>query len=622
MERNADGMLVLDLEGTIRFANPAAAALLGARADELRGVTFGLPLRDSAGELDIPASDGSNTVVGLRTAEIAWDAEPAVLATLRDVTDRHRAEQALREANRTLQAVISAAPVAILRVDPDGSVLAWNPAAQAMLGWSELEVLGRPCPVTLPAVVPSGGEDVYLTRRDGSRIAVALSVASVTDERGGLESVVVVASDVTERRQREEEVRSLASHDQLTGLHNRRAFEEALARAAEGIGEAPDASAGGAELLVDLDRFKAVNDTAGHLAGDQMLIAVGRAITQVVRPGELVARFGGDEFAVLLTRSDAGGARVAAERIRRRIAAVSLTVAGRRHTTTATVGGAIIDGSLDAAEVLAVADVALHAAKEVSRDSVLIQEEAAGKALELAQTARRAHAVRGALDAGLFVVEHQSLVALGTGRPVAHEALIRLPERDLLSLPGEFLPLADSMGLMGEIDRWMTDLAITALADPDRPPLWINLARTSLGHPAILEAVAAAPRDQIAGRLGFEIPEEARSTDLARAADWVAEIHGLGCRFALDDFGTQSTTFSLLREFPVDLVKIDRRYVRRLAEDPIDQQMVRAIVDVCHSLEMSVAIEGVEDEATRRAAATLGVDFGQGFLWSAAKEGE
>jgi diguanylate cyclase (GGDEF)-like protein/PAS domain S-box-containing protein len=626
VERNGDGMLVLDPGGTVLYANPAAADLLGEPADALRGTLFGLPPGQTEGdELDLRALHGpgqADRVVSLRTVRITWDGEEAVLATLHDVTDRTAAEQALREAHRTLAAVISAAPVAIIRLDSSGRVSSWNPAAEQIFGWTEAEVLGEssPVPITGPehGVDPQPAEDLEVRRRDGSTIAVALSLARVCDDSGRLESVVGVATDVTERRLREQQVAHLASCDQLTGLLNRRSFEEALGRQVSRVqsGDHAEPALEGALLLIDLDKFKAVNDTAGHLAGDQMLIGVGRAISQVVRPGEVVARFGGDEFAVLVARTDADGARAAAERIRRQIAALELTIGGHRHQTTATVGGAVIDGSLDAAEVLAVADVALHTAKEISRDSVLIQEEAAGKAIELAQTARRAQSVRRALDAGLFVIEHQPLVSLTTGEPQSYEALIRLPEHETLNLPATFLPLADSMGLMWEIDRWMTELAVQALSDPGHPPVWVNLWRSSLGHPAILDVVRGAGRTTIEGRLGFEVPEQARAHDLVRAEGWMADLRGLGARFALDDFGTHSTTFSLLREFPIDLVKIDRQYVLRLAEDPIDQQMVRAIVDFCHGLGMTVAVEGVEDEATWKTAQRLGVDLGQGFLWS------
>ena len=626
VERNGDGMLVLDPVGTVLYANPSAAGLLGEPAETLRGTAFGLPLAsDAGGELDLPGSGTrADRVVSLRTVHITWEGAAAVLATLHDVTDRTAAEQALREAHRTLAAVISAAPVAIVRLDPSGRVRSWNPAAEVMFGWTEAEVLGEPSPVPIVAAAHQDGEsppseDQQIRRRDGTMVAVALSVARVSGDTGELEAVVGVATDVTERRLREEQVAHLASRDQLTGLLNRRSFEEARARQVARMqsGDPTAPAPEGALLLIDLDKFKSVNDTAGHLAGDQMLIGVARAISQVVRPGEVVARFGGDEFAVLVARTGADGARAAAERIRGQIAALELAIGGHRHQTTATVGGAVIDGTLDGAEVLAVADVALHTAKEVSRDSVLIQEQAAGKAIELAQIARRAQAVRRALDSGLFVIEHQPLVQLGTGVPASYEALIRLPERDQLNLPATFLPLADSMGLMWEIDRWMTELAVAALGDPGHAPVWVNLWRSSLGHPAILDVVRAAPRATIAGRLGFEVPEEARAHDLVRAEGWMEELRELGARFALDDFGTQSTTFSLLREFPIDLVKIDRQYVMRLADDPIDQQMVRAIVDFCHGLGMTVAVEGVEDQATWETAQQLGVDYGQGFLWTA-----
>jgi diguanylate cyclase (GGDEF)-like protein/PAS domain S-box-containing protein len=615
IDRTVDGVLVLDPAGAIRYANDAAGRMLGGESASLVGEVFGLPFDpDSAVELDLFVSGEPRSVV-LHTELVRWGEAPAVLAVLRDGLATE-AESAARELNRTLVAVISAAPVGIIRIDPDGRVLSWNPAAEAIFGWSSVEVLGRPAPFSIRLDVATG-LDQRVIRRDGS-VVVSVSVAEVNGDDGGLEAVVVVVSDVTERYVREEEVRRIATHDQLTGLLNRRAFEDAVDRVIERMRREPGSSCGRALLLLDLDRFKAVNDTAGHLAGDQMLIGVARALEQMVRPGEALARFGGDEFAVLLGDVDLAGARAAAERLRQRTEAFSLTIAGQRYDTTLTIGGALIDGRLDSTEVMAVADVALHNAKRARRNSVLIYEEAVAKALELADSARRAQAVRRALDADAFVVDLQPIVSLA-GEEVGCEALIRLSDDDRVRLPIEFLPLAESMGLIWEIDLWMTRSAIRRLADPAHPPVWVNLSRATLGDSEVLAVVQAAP-PAVARRLGFEISEAALADDFAASSAWISELRHGGCRFAIDDFGTQSTTFSALRHLNIDVVKVDRHLAAGLAVDQTDRRVVRSITELCHALELTVVLEGVENAATLDVARELKIDCVQGYLWPSRRQ--
>ncbi len=520
------------------------------------------------------------------------------------------------EAEQTLSVVALTAPVGIVRADGAGRVLAWNPAAERMLGWCEAELLGRPCPFPVTAEGPE--RELRVRRADGGGLDVALSTAPVRDEEGALTAVVAILSDLTERRRREEVVRHLASHDPLTGLLNRRSFEEMLAR----VTRRARRTAGrpnGAVLIVDFDGFHAVNDTAGHLAGDELLVSAARAIERAVRPGEVVGRLGGDELAVILTDGGGRAARVVAERLRAAVARIALLEGERRVSATATVGGAILDGRLEPAEVLAVADHALQTAKRGGRDCVLVVSEAEDKALELAETGRRATALRRALATGGFAIEHQPLFAVDGKAVLGVEALIRLPGPDGLAPPDSFLPLAGALGLMPEIDRWMTKEALAALADPEQAPIWVNLSRATLGSPALLDEVrAAAAGRALEGRLVFEVSEDALLADLVRVRPWLERLRRAGCRFALDDFGAKSSSFASLRELPISVVKIDRYFVRDVVVDRGSQSIVRAIVDVCGTLGHEVVAEGVEDEATREAVAALGVDAAQGFLFAPA----
>ena len=274
----------------------------------------------------------------------------------------------------------------------------------------------------------------------------------------------------------------------------------------------------------------------------------------------------------------------------------------------------MIDEGLDASQLLAIADFAMHKAKAEQRNSTLVQEHAVSQALEAADTARRAQSLRTALDGGQFVIEHQPLVALSTGATAGYEALIRLPGPERLSFPDEFLGLADNIGVMWEIDAWMTRQALSALADPAQPPIWVNLRASSIGHPTLARLVTTSRRS-VTERLGFEISEQVPTDTLQRARSWFEELRAVGCRLALDDFGAGSFRLGALHEVPVDLVKIDRRFATQVAIDGGDRQAMRTLVESCHSLGVPVVAEGVETEAARRTAETLGADFGQGFLW-------
>jgi diguanylate cyclase (GGDEF)-like protein/PAS domain S-box-containing protein len=627
VDANVDGMLVVDRRGRVLYANPAAVRLLGREAEALVGSDFGLPLTTGEPtEIDLVA--GARTrVAELRVAEIRWRGSPAKLAALREITARRKAEEGLRHVNRTLAAVLAAAPVALVEVDLEGRVRSWNRAAEATFGWSADEVVGAPCPLLEDGRrerlgFPGTARDVEgeITRRDGTTVHVAISASPIEEEAGGgVRSVVLAAADVSERHRREEEMAWLATHDPLTSLPNRRAFEDVLLQAAERARREGEVT--GALLILDIDRFKSLNDTAGHLAGDHLLVGLARRLEATIGPGELVARFGGDELAVVLETTTAEATREAAERLRGVVASHRIAINGRAFRTTATAGGTVIDGTLGSRQLVAVADRALQAAKDAGRDRAIVRDHAEQAALELAETDRWARRVRRALDSDGFTVEHQPMVDLVTGEAVAHEALVRIRSGVVRHLPGRFLSAADAAGTLWEVDCWMARHAIEELRDPDHLPIWLNLSRSGLGHPALLELLTDAAPSGVTRRLGFEVTESALLSDLMRAEEWLSELRRLGCGLALDDFGVHSSSFAGLRALPIDVVKVDRSFLARLADDPANRSIVRGVADVCHQLGRAVVAEGIEDEVTRTLAQELGADLGQGFLWSGAEIG-
>jgi diguanylate cyclase (GGDEF)-like protein/PAS domain S-box-containing protein len=622
VDANADGMLVCDPDGRIRYANPAAATLLGRPPDELVGEDFGRPLRlDAMTEVDLVV-DARLVVAELRAVETVWEDAPAILATLRDVTQRKLVESDLRRANRVLQAVIEAAPVAIAQLDEDGAVTSWNEAAEAMLGWAEDEVLGRRCPL-LPERMGIPGRrklalEVTVSSRDERPVDIALHTGPVLDDLGEVTGIVAVAVDISDRKRREERVRYLASHDPLTGLANRRVLEDELGRIAELRGSPGRRAAdhrSDALLILDLDEFKVVNDTAGHLAGDEMLTGIARLVRDSLRPDGLAARLGGDELAVLLRDVPSEDAEHVAERLRARVADYRLQRAGRTFSTTATVGGTLIDEARDPRELIAVADLALKRAKRAGRNRTLILVGREREAIEQAEDARWAELIRAALRDDLLVVDLLPLIDLESLGRRGLELLVRLPEGEDLHPPALFLERADSAGLLAEIDLAITRKAIDALADPVALPRWVNLSRSGLAHDEILDAVAEADPRHVRGRLGFDIGEDVLFVEAVRSAERLSTLRARGCSIALDRFTGQYPVMAGLGDLAVDVVKLDSSLVPRSAGGGDEEAVVRAVVESSRAHNREVVAVGIEREETRRRALRLGVTMGQGHLW-------
>ncbi len=421
-----------------------------------------------------------------------------------------------------------------------------------------------------------------------------------------------------EREQKSHEARlaHMATHDALTGLPNRNTLDQVLLTAVA----AARRDHFSALLYLDLDQFKVVNDTLGHASGDRLLIALGGLLRASLRSEDLLVRLGGDEFAAVIHDVTADQAVIIAEKLRRVIDDYRFSEGGQSFDLGVSIGVALIDGQVTGSELLAQADIACYTAKAGGRNKVELYRSGAAEIMSLSGDAKWSVKLKDALREDRFRLVFQPIVGVADGRVHHHEALIRLVEEDgSLTSPIAFIPAAERVGLIQDIDRWVLSNALDQisqeLARGHRMRLAVNLSGVTVRDPASLAFIRQAieSRHVEPGLVSFEITETVLMTNLVAARRSIEVLSAMGCRFALDDFGSGFSSFNYLVQLPVDLVKIDGGYVRDLASNPVHQAVVRAINDVAHSMGKQTIGEWVEEAGSLEVLRTLGIDFGQGY---------
>ncbi len=532
-----------------------------------------------------------------------------------------------------LGAVIDASPVAIVELDTDSRVRLWNPAAERIYGWQREEVVGRPHPASTQAGWPSAhavadraaGEpaahlELRQHHKDGTPVDVELSAAPLRTPTGELAGMIGVAADITDRKRLERQLRHQAFHDTLTGLPNRALFHDRLEHALARI-----ARHGGvlALLLLDLDSFKTVNDSLGHAAGDQLLAMAAERLRATVRPGDTVARIGGDEFVVLLEdAADPGEAVTVAERL---LAALAEPVAlpGRDAPLAARASIGIVTTADRAAagDLLRDADIAMYLAKG----------QGGGRYCRFEPTMRAAAVQRIELEADLrraveqdeFVLHYQPIVELDSGRFSGVEALVRWrhPTRGLLA-PGSFIPLAEETGLLVPIGRWVLRRACQQvrswqLTIPGHEQLGVsvNLSAVQLAQADLVAEVAEALAEAglEARHLTLELTESVLLDNTDATVATLRQLKALGVQLAIDDFGTGYSSLSYLRRLPIDILKIDKTFVDALAEGIESSALTEAIIKLAVTLHLTPIAEGIEHQAQLQRLRDLHCHYGQGF---------
>ena len=657
-ESIAEGVYQSGRDGRLLSVNPAFVAMLGYqsaaelyqlpsaaalywdpadRAEFCRRIEAEGEIRDA--EFLMRRRDGQQLVI-LENARTVRDSTGQVSGyegTIANITERKRAEQAIFAEKERAQVTLQSIGDAVISTDAEGRIDYINPVAENLTAWSLAEARGQPIGTVLKLVNeltrepietslagvlgrPAGGapgDHSVLITRSGNEVAIQESAAPICDRSGRVMGAVVVFHDVTKERRLKRALAWQASHDALTGLINRREFDNRLHAA---LLSAQRGEGSYALLYIDLDQFKVVNDTCGHQAGDRLLRDVTGLLQTRVRASDTIARLGGDEFGVLLENCTLEQATRIAEGARQAIRDFRFVWGASTLSVGASIGIVEIRPNTEnVANVMSAADIACYAAKDAGRNRIHVYEAdgISARHREMHWVSR----VTRAAESNRLELFFQPIVSLRSapGRPF-HELTVRLrDDTGELVPPSEFIPAAERYNVMSVLDRWVVAQAIELLTERQRrgqmlPLMAVNLSGTSLNEQSFVDFVLQQVGDPaIAGALCFEITETAAVTSLSNARYLMGELKRRGCKFALDDFGTGVSSFVYLKALPVDFLKIDGQFVSHIAQDPVNRSMVEAIGKVGSALGIATVAECVETEAVLTELKRIGVDFAQGI---------
>ncbi len=666
-----DLIFILDAEGHFSYVNQRAKALLGFQTEALIGQSL-LDLvvpadREKAAELLRDLADNPKelqraelrlrrdedfcrdhpTLEPLAITEVAAlalseDDEPTRFIggylAAHDITDRRRTEDTLYRTSALLEHMISASPTVIYSRQPGpGAPLNFVSAnIYELLGYRSEELLAdadiwerliHPDDRSRLWHDPAPAHDSHpssreyrLLHRDGKWRWIRDSFRLVRDGQGHPLELVGSWLDNTEAQILSEQISYQASHDSLTGLPNRRAFEQRLLRALE---NAREQDVEHALLYLDLDQFKIINDTCGHMAGDTLLRQLSRVLQSRVRKQDLLARLGGDEFGVLVEYCSTHDALRVANSLCAAVNDFRFAWGDKIFRVGVSIGLAPINAASESSgDVLGNADNACYAAKDAGRSRVHLYVEHDAELARRQGEMRWVVRINQALEEKRFQLAFQPIVpTLGRSKGHHYELLLRMEdESGQIVMPGAFLPAAERYHLAGKLDQWVVSTALDWLSlNPDHLDelalCAINLSGHSLGDDQLLDYLVGrlADRQSLNQKLCFEITETAAIANLDNALRFIHTLKNLGCRFALDDFGSGLSSFAYLKRLPVDFLKIDGVFVEDIADDPVSLAMVSSINDVGHVMGMETIAEFVENERILNKLRAIGVNYAQGY---------
>lgn len=603
-------------------------------------------------EYRIVRADGPMRHLAAKAQTICDEADRPVrtLGIIWDITERKTEEVHLFEQKELAEVTLRSIGDGVIATNEHGKTTFLNRVAEQLTGWSSHAAAGTDVDEVLRVVDESTGdaeENVarkclrlrqavgvsgrsQLITREGRRIPIEDSAAPIWSRDGLVLGAVAVFRDVSHERTLVHQLNWHAAHDTLTGLLNRREFEVALAHA---LSTAKSEGQHHALLFMDLDRFSVINDTCGHGVGDLLLQLLAKMLQQLLRESDSLARLGGDEMGVLLSACPLGQAQTIANNIREAVKGFRFPFDNRFLDISASIGLVPIDqDSSSMTELLIAADHACSVAKEEGRNRVHLYRESDAVMARRQGEMRWVARLNEALEMQKFRLFAQPIVPLHDGARPHEEVLVRIDSGDGLIMPGDFIPAAERYDLMGPIDRWVIENVCRHIQAereqvaryeeagriaPALPGRYsINLSGISLTDDALYDFITVQFRDYgvDADQICFEITETAIIANLPKAQDFIARLRNLGCRFALDDFGSGLSSFAYLRSLKVDYLKIDGVFVRDIATNDVNRALVRAINEVGHVMGIQTVAEFVEDEQTLDAVREIGVDFAQGYL--------
>ncbi len=652
-----DGIVTFTREGILTSLNPGAEKLFQLSADAMVGRPFQALLQQAGYsgaashddlcrpgaklELRMARPGAQRVVYEISVSENRVGPELRFTGTVRDISERKHFETQLHRERDLAQVTLASIGDGVITTDEAGIIQYMNPVAERLTGWPASQATGRsigevyrlqdaktgePLPVPVRGVLARGQvvsrlDHALLVRRDDAAIPVQDTAAPIRSREGFLIGAVLVFHDVTVTLNLAQELQHQASHDALTGIPNRREFERRL-------GDLLDHPRDGAQTHVvcflDLDQFKVVNDTSGHVAGDELLRQVATLIRSHLRASDTLARLGGDEFGLILESCPMHRAITLAEAIREDVADFRFAWEGQSFSIGVSIGLVPVLGTdRDLGAVLSTADAACYAAKDEGRNRIHVYQMDDDTLQHQQGQMQWVTRLQNALDEDRLRLYVQPIVPLPSGvdRLPHFEILVRLEEAGRIIAPGSFLPAAERYGLMPRVDQWVVNNTLAWIGDRVRrdgvlPGVYsINLSGASLSDERFRQTLRdTLERLQLpAGAVCFEITETSAVANLSKVVPFIREVKQLGCSFALDDFGSGLSSFAYLKNLPVDFLKIDGSFIKDIEHDPIDMAMVQAINAIGHVMGLKTIAEYVATEGILRRVEEIGIDYAQGY---------
>ncbi len=633
LENNADALLALDSHGEVIFANPAAEQLFGFSSTDLIGEVVGFPLIDGESqEIDIfDRKRGGIRTGEMRLAATEWGGREAFVASIRDITVRKESENSLKLSAK----VIDRASDGVMVTDVSGNILMVNPAFTRITGFREDDVIGKK-----PSVLHSDKHDdhfykelwrnllasgqwqgeIWNRRKNGEAFLQRTTITAIHDTSGAVVRYASLFSDITEQRENEQMIAYQAYHDALTGLPNRLLF---LDRVKSSLSRIRREGKKLCIMFIDLDNFKRVNDSFGHNVGDMLLQGVAIRLISCLREGDTVSRHSGDEFTVLLEHIEEEEDAVKAASNVITALSESYLFKGEDLNSSVSVGLAIApnDGE-DPETLIKHADMAMYQAKERGKNQFQLFDH--GMNERVTKRISFENQLKRAIERQEFTVYYQPKVSLSSNTISSAEALVRwTPPGGTVISPAEFIPIAEETGLIVPLGEWVLSRACEQMLrwhnnGHDSLVISVNLSARQLDQrnlPEIIQSTlleTGLPPDSLC----MEMTESALTQNIDVTTENMLALKNMGIKISLDDFGTGYSSLSFLRRFPLDEIKIDQSFVRKLPSDPHDSAIAATIVSLAHYLNLRVVAEGVERDEQLEFFRSTGCHEVQGYLFS------